>query len=346
MKAFKRDDEGEKQWFSIVERIKQKGYGKKYDCIIGVSGGTDSSYLMHMAKSWGLRPLAANLDNGWSSDISLKNIKKVTTSLNIDLETYVIDYEEVMDVLRSQMLAGLPWIDAPTDYAIMSVLYMIARREGVKYILTGTDFRSEGKQPTEWTYTDKKQILNVHKRFGKHNLKTFPLISLPELLYLGYFQQIKTVAPFNYINYQKKNAQQVLIELYKWEYYGGHHHENFFTKFAIAYWLPGKFSIDKRLITLSAQIVSGEITRDEALEIIKKPSYDTSKIEEERKYVIKKLGLSEEEFNAIWNSPVKSFKDYPSNYPMISRFANLIIPVIRRVLPHKPKIFFEMEGRA
>lgn len=345
MNTFVRGDKGEKQWSQLVEKIKQTGLNKKYDCIIGVSGGTDSSYLMHLSTKYGLHPLAVNLDNGWSSDISVKNIKKVTSALNIDLETYVIDYEEVKDVLRSQMIAGLPWIDAPTDYAIISVLYKIARREGIKYILTGSDFRSEGKQPTEWTYTDNKQIKTVHKRFGKHKLRTFPLISFIDLLYLGFIKQIKTIAPFNYIDYQKKNAQKVLKELYGWEYYGGHHHENIFTKFAIAYWLPKKFSIDKRLITLSAQIMSGEISRDEALEIINRPSYDASRIEEEKKYVIKKLGFSEDEFQQIWDSPNKSFLDYSSNYSMIKHFAKIIIPLVSLILPQKPKIFFELEGR-
>jgi N-acetyl sugar amidotransferase len=346
VKEFPRGKDGKKLWENFVGRIKNDGKNNKYDCILGVSGGTDSSYLMHLSIKYGLHPLAVNLDNGWSSDISVKNIKKVTSALNIDLETYVIDYEEVKDVLRSQMMAGLPWIDAPTDYAIMSVLYKIARCERVKYILTGNDFRSEGKQPTEWTYTDKKQILKVFGLFGKYKLSTFPLISFPALLYLGYFRQIKTIAPFNYLDYQKKEAQKILENLYGWEYYGGHHHENIFTKFTIAYWLPKKFGIDKRLITLSAQIMSGEISREEALEIINYSSYDPDKIEKDKEYVIKKLGFSEEEFMEIWNSPNKSFQDYPSNYPMIKRFVKLIIPIVGLVLPQKPKIFFEMEIRS
>jgi hypothetical protein len=227
----------------------------------------------------------------------------------------------------------------------MSVLYEVAKRERVKYILTGNDFRSEGKQPTEWTYTDKKQIINVHKKFGNLNLKTFPLISFSRLLYLGYVQNIKTVAPFNFIGYQKRDAQKVLKELYGWEYYGGHHHENLFTKFTISYWLPEKFQIDKRIITLSAQIVSGEISRNDALEIITMPSYDSTKILEEKKYIIKKLGFSEEEFQSIWNNPNRSFLEYPSNYSTIKRFAKIIIPVVSLILPQKPKIFYELEGR-
>jgi N-acetyl sugar amidotransferase len=345
MKAYVRGEEGEKNWKHLIDKIKSKGLGKRYDCIIGVSGGTDSSYLMHLAIKSGLRPLAVNLDNGWSSDISVKNIKKVTSILKIDLETYVIDYEEVKDVLRSFIYAGLPWIDAPTDYAIMSVLYKVAKREGVKYILTGSDFRSEGKQPTEWTYTDNKQILAIHKQFGKLRLKTFPHISFSKLLYYGFVRQIKNITPFNYIEYQKKNAQKVLKELYGWEYYGGHHHENLFTKFTISYWMPEKFSIDKRLITLSAQVISGEISRDEALEIINKPSFDSSRIEEEKKFVIKKLGFSEDEFEKIWESPNKTFFDYPSNYAIIKRFTKIIIPIVSLILPQKPKIFYELEGR-
>ena len=346
VREFPRGKEGKKLWENIVSRIKNAGKNNRYNCILGVSGGTDSSYLMHLSIKYGLHPLAVNLDNGWSSDISVKNIKKVTTALNIDLETYVIDYEEVKDVLRSQMIAGLPWIDAPTDYAIMSVLYKIAKREGVKYILTGNDFRSEGKQPTEWTYTDKKQILKIHRLFGKHKLKTFPLISFHSLLYLGYFRKIKTIAPFNYLNYQKKEAQKLLEEFYGWQYYGGHHHENIFTKFTIAYWLPKKFGIDKRLITLSAQILSGEISREEAIKIINDSSYDPDKIEEDKEYVIKKLGFTEEEFRKIWDSPNRSFQNYPSNYPMIKRFVKLIVPIVSLILPQKPKIFFEMEIRS
>ena len=150
---------GNSYWENIVDRMKEKGKGKKYDCVIGVSGGTDSSYLLHIAKkTYGLRPLAVNLDNGWSSEIAVQNIKKVTKSLDIDLETFVIDYEEVKAVLRAYMKAGLPWIDGPTDNAIKSVLFNIADREGIKFVINGSDFRSEGKQPSEWTYTDSKQM--------------------------------------------------------------------------------------------------------------------------------------------------------------------------------------------
>jgi hypothetical protein len=162
---------------------------------------------------------------------------------------------------------------------------------------------------------------------------------------MGYVLKIKTIAPFNYINYQKKSAQKMLEKLYGWEYYGGHHYENLFTKFAISYWLPEKFGIDKRIITLSAQVISGEISRVEALDLIKSKKYDFSKIEEEKKYILKKLSFSEKEFQKIWDSPNKSFLDYSSNYSIIKRFSKIIIPIVGLILPQKPKIFFEMEGR-
>ncbi|WP_266363226.1 N-acetyl sugar amidotransferase [Tellurirhabdus rosea] len=345
--AFPRGEQGAQEWARIVERIRASApQNARYDCIIGVSGGTDSSYLLHIAKEYGLRPLAVNLDNGWNSDISVKNIRKMVTALNIDLETYVIDYEEIKDILRSYLLAGLPWADAPTDSAIKAVLFQIARKEGIKYILTGTDFRSEGKQPTEWTYTDLKQIQHVHKRFGRLPMKTYPMLPVWKLFYLGYVKGIKHIAPFNYLPYQKNEAQAMLKEKYGWEYYGGHHHENLYTKFAVAYWLPRKFGIDKRRITLSAQIMSGEITRDQALGMINQPPYALEQMEADREYVMKKLDFTLEEFQKLWHAPNKSFLDYPSYYPLIRRLARLAAPVLKLVLSSKPKIFYEMEERA
>ena len=167
IEAYPRGEQGEKRWKELIGMIREHGKGKRYDCIIGVSGGTDSSYLLHLAKEMDLRPLAVNLDNGWSSDIAVKNIKKMTNALNIDLETYVIDYEEIKDLLRSYMLAGMAWVDIPTDLAIKAVLYKIAAREGIKFVLRGNDFRSEGSQPYEWTFGDGKQLLAIHKQFGK-----------------------------------------------------------------------------------------------------------------------------------------------------------------------------------
>lgn len=343
---YPRGVEGERKWDKTVLQIKKQGKGKRYDCIIGVSGGTDSSYLMHIAKNiYGLRPLAVNLDNGWNSDIAVRNIKKVTKALDIDLETYVINYEEVKAVLRSYMKAGLPWIDGPTDHAIDAVLYKIAAREGVKHILNGSDFRSEGKQPSEWSYTDAKQMLFVLNKFENVRLKSYPYQKIYGLFRHAFIKGIKSHRPFNNIEYQKNVAQKFLISEYDWEYYGGHHHENIFTKFAISYWMPRKFGIDKRIITLSAQVLNGEISRDRALEELKKLPYDSEQMERDKQYVIKKLGFSLNEFDQIWNGKNKYYWDYPSYMPLLEKYSKKIVPLLKLVYPDTPTIFIERENR-
>lgn len=345
MADFPRGEKGLRDWEAMLVKIRKSGKNKRYDCIIGVSGGTDSSYLLHIAKENGLRPLAVNLDNGWNSEISYSNIQKVTSRLNIDLETYVIDYEEIKDLLVSYMKASLPWIDNPTDLAIHAVLYKIASKEKIKYIFVGNDFRSEGKQPTEWTYSDFRQLRYINKKFGTVKINSYPTLTFLQLTWLGYIRGIKLLPVFNFINYQKKEAQQFLRENFDWEYYGGHHHENIFTKFAIAYWLPGKFNIDKRKITLSAQILSGEISREKALEMMQKSPYKTEDMEQDRDYVIKKLGLNLAEFEELWARPNKTFLDYPSYYPMIKALARMLVPILKYILPVTPKMFYEMKER-
>lgn len=345
MEDFPRGEKGKKRWFEIVENVKRKGKGNKYDCIIGISGGTDSSYLLFIAKEYGLRPLAVNLDNGWNSEIAVSNIKKMTSALNVDLETYVIDYEEIKDLMRCYMLASLPWIDAPTDMAIRAILYKIAAKEKVKYIFIGNDFRSEGKQPTEWTYSDEKQLRFLHNKFGRVKLNSYPLLSPLQLLFFGYFKNIKMIPVYSFLDYQKKKAQEFLKEKFDWEYYGEHHHENLFTKFAIGYWQYEKFGIDKRKITYSAQVLSGEISREEALIRIDKKPYDEHQIRNDIDYILNKLDFSKEEFEKIWNSPNKSFRDYPSYYKYFEKFYNYLYPFVSRVVPIRPKIFYEYDER-
>lgn len=344
--VYPRGERGNLYWENIADRIKENGKGKKYDCVIGVSGGTDSSYLLYVAKNqYGLRPLAVNLDNGWSSDIAVQNIKKVTRALEIDLETYVIDYEEVKAVLRAYMKASLPWIDGPTDNAIKAVLFQTANREGIKYVLNGSDFRSEGKQPSEWTSTDSKQMLFLLKKFEKIKLKTYPYQTLADMIKFTIVKKIKDYRPFNSIDYQKKTAQEFLIKNYGWEYYGGHHHENVFTKFAIAYWMTKKFGIDKRIITLSAQVLSGEITREYALDKIKQPPYDPELMERDKEYVIKKLELSRSEFDSLWQQDNKYYWDYPSYMPLFQKYFKLSKTFLRYFFPTPPTMIVEIENR-
>lgn len=345
VEEYPRGIKGLRQWNEYLEKIRSKRGSGRYDCIIGVSGGTDSSYLLHLAKEYDLKPLAVTLDNGWASKTAVQNIKRVTSALDIDLETYVIDYEEMKDILCSYMKASLPWIDSPTDHAIKSILYKTAHREKLKYILIGHDFRSEGTQPVEWTYGDGKQLRYIQKKFGTKKIRTFPCLSLTEQVKLGYVEGIKKLYPYYYIDYNKNDAQKVLEKLYDWEYYGGHHHENMFTKFAIAYWMRNKFGIDKRLITLSAQVLSGEISREEALEKISGPPYDPERMEADKEYVIKKLALNQSEFQDLWERPNKSFSDYPSYLPMIRKYSKAIKPLVRLVLPQKPAYFVQMDFR-
>ena len=344
--VYPRGEKGKFYWENIIDKIKESGEDKKYNCIIGVSGGTDSSYLMYIAKVlYGLRPLAVNLDNGWSSNIAVENIKKVTKALDIDLETYVIDYEEVKAVLRAYMKATLPWIDGPTDHAIKSVLFNIAKREGIKYILNGSDFRSEGKQPSEWTFTDAKQMLFIIKKFEGLRLNSYPYQKMTAFINSSLIKKIKVYRPFNSIEYEKKIAQEFLIKEFNWEYYGGHHHENVFTKFAIAYWMPRKFNIDKRIITLSAQVLSGEITRENALEKMKLPPYDLEQMERDKEYVIKKLDLSKEEFGRIWNQGNHYYWDYPSYMPLYQIYSRLSKTFLKHFLPAPPTVIIENQNR-
>lgn len=341
--AYPRGEKGRAHWESLVERIKAEGKGKHYDCIIGVSGGTDSSYLLYLAKEYGLRPLAVNLDNGWSSDIAVKNIKKMTSALNIDLETYVIDYDEIKDLLRSYLLARLPWADIPTDLAIKAILYKIASREKIKYVLRGNDFRSEGSQPDEWTYGDGRQLKAVHRKYGKVRLKTYPNYTMTNLVYYSLVKGVQSIYPFYYLDYRKKDAQAFLIEHFGWEYYGGHHHENLFTKFAISYWMFEKFGIDKRKITLSAQVLSGEIPREQALEEIQKTPYDPASLEQTLKFVLKKLDLSMDEFEHIMKAGNRSFHDFPSYFFVFTRMLNLSKWILGFVFMHKPQSLFQAE---
>ncbi len=337
MADYPRGETGAKDWAEIVSKIKAVGKNHRYDCIIGVSGGVDSSYLLHMAKEYGLRPLAVNLDNGFNSEIAVQNIYKVTSKLNIDLETYVIDYEEIKDLMLSYMKASLPWIDAPTDNAIKAAMYKIAQKEGIKYIIRGNDFRSEGKQPKEWTFSDNKQLKYVHKKFGSGiRLKTYPELPFIKLVYFGLVKKIKDVRPFYYIDYNKQDTKKFLIDTYGWQDYGGHHHENLFTKFAMAYWLPKKFGIDKRKINLSAQVLSGVMTRDEALKAVAQPFDTPENLQNLKTYVIKKLGIDENTFDGIFKSENKFFTDYPSDYRLI--FANIkyFKWIITRVYSFKP----------
>jgi len=344
MAQYPRGEKGKKDWGGIVEKMKMNVGKSGYHCVVGVSGGVDSSYLMVLLKEAGLNPLAVNLDNGFNSEIAVQNIYKITKKLQIDLETYVIDYEEIKDLLRAFIRARLPWIDTPTDMAIKAVMYKYALKEDIKFIIRGNDFRSEGKQPKEWTYSDAKQLKYIHRKFGNGiKLKTYPMLSFSKMIYAAFIKKVKDIRPFYYIDYSKQDAKKMLIDKYNWVDYGGHHHENLFTKFAMAYWLPKKFNIDKRLINLSAQVLSNSITRDESLHLIKKPFGSVEELEDLKEYTIKKLELSEEEFVQIWQGENMKTFDYPSNYNLIYGSIEKLAPIVKRIYDYKPMSIIEKE---
>ncbi len=337
MNDYPRGEVGKVAWSKLVTQIKNNTSTKKYNCIIGVSGGVDSSFLMHLCLQEGLKPLAVHLDNGFNSEISVSNITKITRALNIDLVTHVVNYEEIKDLFKVYMKGSLPWIDAPTDLAIKATMYNVAIKQGIKYIIRGNDFRSEGKQPKEWTYTDSRQLKYLHTKFGSGiKLKTYPMQSFFKMIYAGFIKKIKDVRPFYYIEYNKQDAKKLLMSVYDWKDYGGHHHENLFTKFAMAYWLPKKFNIDKRKINVSAQILSSAITREEGLNSIQQPFDSNENLEELKSYVLKKLGITHQEFDEIIKTPNNNYTYFPSNYNLIYKNVKYFKWIITKLYNFKP----------
>ncbi len=302
----------------LVEKMKISGKGKKYDCIIGVSGGTDSMYTMLQVVKLGLRPLAVHLDNGWNSDIAVKNIKKGCEKLNVDLYTYVIEWEEFKDLQISFLKASTPDSEVPTDVAIHSILVKTASKEGIKYVLNGHSFRTEFIMPIEWTYMDGKYIGSVQKLFGKTKLKSFPNYTVFDTIYYNVVKGIKVIPFLNYFEYSKEESRAILEREIDWQYYGGHHHENLYTKFYQSYLLPVKFGIDKRKTALSASVLSGKMTRETALSILENEKHYVD--QETIDFVIRKLELDKDKFDEIMKSKVKSFHDYPTYYPLMKSF--------------------------
>lgn len=333
-------EEGKQRLDKLIDTIKKDSKNKKYDCIIGVSGGTDSTYLLYWAKQVGLRPLAVTFDNGWNSEIAVSNIKKATDILNIDLQTVVADWEEMKDLQRSFMKASVSDADAPSDYAIYSVLYTEAIREGVKYSLNGHSFRAEGSVPKSWSYFDGRYVRSVQKKIGTMKVKSFPLMSLSQFIYYTLIKKIRDVRIFDYIEYNKEKAKKIIKQEVGWTDYGGHHHENNFTRFFQSYYLPAKFNIDKRKVEYSALIRSGQRDRNDVLEELES-SYPYK--QEDIDYVIKKLDFTEEEFNKILNASKKTFKDYPTYYPVIK--ASKIPMKIAAKMHVIPKILYEKYAR-
>ncbi|HEY4942136.1 MAG TPA: N-acetyl sugar amidotransferase [Rhizomicrobium sp.] len=302
-------ERGERTFHEIAEQIRHAGKGKRYDCVIGVSGGTDSSYMVHMAQAWGLRPLAVHYDNTWNTAIATQNIRKVLTPLNVDLYTHVVDNKEADDIFRAFFLAGVAEIEAATDLALAEVMYRAAWKNGVRYVLEGHSFVTEGITPVGRNYFDGKYIKSIHGKYGRRPMKTYPLMTFSRLMWWSSVAQIRKIRPFWYIDYSKEAARSLLEEKYGWQYYGGHHLENRMTAFYHGIYMPQKFGADLRNNTLSALVRNGKITREEAWSEYNTPP----QVEEELlAYFKKRLELSEQEYERIMALPPRSWREFPT----------------------------------
>lgn len=305
----------------LVTEIKAQGQGRDYDCIIGVSGGVDSTYVAWLTKRLGLRPLAVHLDNGWNSELAVANIEKTLERLSIDLSTFVIDWEEFKDLQLSFLKASTPDGEVPTDHAIVALLYRAAVKHGLKHILLGTNVASEAIMPLKWGYgySDYRYIEAIQKRFGSKKLQTYPHYTLPKLAENMFLRKIRIVPILDFVNYHKEEAMKCIESDLGWTYYGGKHYESIYTRFYQAYVLPKKFGIDKRRAHNSNLVLSGQMSREAALLGLQARTAPEDLIRDDMEYVCKKLNLSQAEFDALMALPKRTFLDYPNSYARLER---------------------------
>lgn len=309
--------EGLDDLMELVDEIKNKEKNKLYDCIIGLSGGVDSSYLLYFAvKKLGLRVLAVHIDAGWNSLVAVSNIEKLVNGLGVDLHTIVIDWEEMKDVQVAFLKSGVANCDAPQDHAFFSALYDFAIKMKIKYILTGANIATESVLPISWGHfaMDGIHLRDIHKQFGDKKLKRFPVTGFFKYyFYYPYFANLKVLAPLNYINYQKKEAIKELVQEFGWENYGRKHSESIWTKFFQNYFLPVKFGFDKRKAHLSSLILSGEMFREEALNELQKSLYNEYELKQDISYIQNKLEFTPQEWENIMQVPIRSYREYKNN---------------------------------
>lgn len=301
----------------IVDQIKRDGKGKDYDCLVGVSGGIDSSYVAYLTKKLGLRPLALHLDNGWNSDQANKNIRSICTKLGIDYESYVLDWEEFKDIQLAVLKSGITEVEIPTDVAILGATHKVAAQNNIKYIISGGNYATEGLLPEKWFYNpkDSKLLKAIIKKFGTKikKAKTFPFFDYKKEMYYKLVKGIKMVYILNYVPYDKQEAMNLLESELGWEYYGGKHYESKYTGFVQSYIQPVKFNVDYRRATFSTQICAGTMTREEALKELEKPPYNPETVEKEMEYLAKKFDITLDEFKSIMEAEPISYKNYPND---------------------------------
>ncbi len=336
---FPLNDSSEKKLLEIADKIKKEGLNSKYDCVVGVSGGRDSTFLLYYIKKiLNLRPLAVHYDNGFDSDTSVSNILNICQKLNVDLETNVADWQTFKKITRSFFLAGVSDPDTPTDVGIFKTMYQTAYREKIKYVFNGHSFRTEGIEPLDWTYMDGKYIQEIHKKYGDGDLTKFDNFYISDIIKYKIFAGIKTILPLNYINYSYDMVEKILKKEVNWNYYGGHHHESLLTKFVVSSYLPKKFNIDRRLTSYSAMVRARLISKVDAKKVLQEKPILEKDEENLKKYILDKLDLSDEEFKNIMLKENKNFRNFKTYYNFFKYFK---IPVkILYKLNFIPKLLY------
>jgi len=311
------DERGDSVLKEIVKKIKKEGEGKDFDCLMGMSGGIDSSYLLYvMVKKYGLRPLVFHVDAGWNSQIAVNNIERLVDGLGLDLFTEVINWEEMKDLQLAFFKSGVSHIDTPQDHAFFATMYKFASMHKIKYILTGGNYSTECvRNPLEWMYyqSDSIQLNDIYKKHGSGKLKDYPITNiLWHKVYLQYFKKIKLIRPLDFFPYNKDEAMKTLVKEYGYQEYPQKHFESRFTRFYESFWLLKKFGYDTRKVQYSSLILTGQMKREDALEKLKTPAYDPKTINQDFEYVATKLGISVEELQGFMDAPNKTYKDYKS----------------------------------
>ncbi len=323
------NEKGKAQVAQMVADIKKHGEGKEFDCILGMSGGLDSSYMLHLVVvEFGLRPLVFHVDGGWNSDLAVNNIQVMIEKLNLDLYTEVINWQEMKDFQLAFFKSGVPHLDIPQDHAFIATLYHFANKNGIKYILNGGNYSTECvRNPMDWLYygTDMAQLKDIHGQFGTRKLDTYPFSSIWfHKFYLRYIKGVKVVKPLDCLPYTKEMAKETLSTIYGWTPYPQKHFESRFTRFYEAYWLPTRFGYDTRRVQFSSLILTGQMQREDAIEEMEKPAYNPDTIDEEFEYIATKLGIAVEELRGYHEMPLKTFRDYKNQVAMFEVGAKVL----------------------
>lgn len=323
------DERGRAEMEKLVENIKKDGKGRNFDCLLGMSGGVDSSYLLHLAvKELGLRPLVFHVDGGWNSELAVHNIQVMIEKLGLELHTEVINWNEMRDFQLAFFKSGVPHIDIPQDHAFIATLYNFADKYNIKYILNGGNISTECvRNPMEWLYygTDMAQLNDIMKRFSTVEMKTYPFSSIfRHKFYLRYIRGVQVVKPLNYMPFIKEDALDILTKEYGWTPYPQKHFESIFTKFFEGYWLPERFGFDTRRVQFSSLILTGQMKREDALNMLESPSYNTETIEEDFNYIANKLEITPDELRSYFNMPKKFYWDYKNNESVFNMGAKFL----------------------